>query len=230
MITHELRSPLNSIHGYLDLVLAGIAGELNEQQRDFIRRARASSEHLYALLEDLLLIGRADAGQLRLNYGTVSLQDVIADAVEELELTITDNAITLTTTIADTLPPIHADAVRLQQVVRNLLSNALRFTPSGGGITISAHIEPNTYEDRAKEHERVVVLQVSDSGCGIPFDQQQRIFERFYQVPPAARRTRGQGLGLTVVRMIVELHGGKVLVESMPGQGSTFTCILPYLS
>jgi signal transduction histidine kinase len=77
----------------------------------------------------------------------------------------------------------------------------------------------------------VVVLQVSDSGCGIPLDQQQRIFERFYQVPHAtAGRTRGQGLGLTVVRMIVELHGGKVLVESIPGQGSTFTCVLPYLS
>lgn len=230
MITHELRSPLNAINGYLDLALTGAAGELNEQLRDFIRRARAGSEHLYALLEDILLIARADAEQWRLKREIVSLQDVVTDAVEELELTATDNDITLTVDVADTFPPIYADEVRMQQVVRNLLSNALRFTPAGGQVTISAYIEPNSYEGIANEHRDVVVLQVSDTGCGIPLDQQQRIFERFYQGPnAAANRARGQGLGLATARMIVEMHGGKVLVKSAPGQGSTFTCVLPCL-
>jgi PAS domain S-box-containing protein len=230
MITHELRSPLNSMHGYLDLALTGVAGELNEQQRNFIRRARAASEHLYALLEDLLLIGRADAGQWRLNREIVNLQEVIADAVEELELTIADNEITLTLDTDDTISPIYADAVRMQQVVRNLLSNALRFTPIGGQITISAHIKPNTYEDISDEHGRVAVLEVSDTGSGIPPEQQQRIFERYYQIPnPDASRIHGQGLGLAIVKMIVELHGGRVFVKSTPGQGSTFVCLLPCL-
>ena len=230
MITHELRSPLNAINGYLDLALTGAAGELNEQLRDFIRRARAGSEHLYALLEDILLIARADAEQWRLKREIVSLQDVVTDAVEELELTATDNDITLTVDVADTFPPIYADEVRMQQVVRNLLSNALRFTPAGGQVTISACIEPNSYEGIASEHRDVVLLQVSDTGCGIPPDQQQRIFERFYQGPnTAANRARGQGLGLATARMIVEVHGGKVLVKSAPGQGSTFTCVLPCL-
>jgi two-component system phosphate regulon sensor histidine kinase PhoR len=230
MITHELRSPLNAMHGYLDLALTGVAGELNEQQRDFIRRARMASEHLYALLEDLLLIGRADAGQWQLNCEIVNLQEVITDALEELELTIADNEITLTLDTDDTIPPIYADSVRMQQVVRNLLSNALRFTPTSGQITISTHIEPNTYQDISAEHGRVVVLQVSDTGSGIPLEQQQRIFERYYQVSnPDANRVRGQGLGLAIVKMIVELHGGRVFVRSAPGQGSTFVCVLPCL-
>ncbi len=230
MITHELRAPLNAINGYLDLALTGAAGELNEELRDFLRRARAGSEHLYALLEDSLLVARADAGQWRLKRALVHLPDVITDAVEELELTATDNNITLTIDVADTFPPIYADEIRMRQVVRNLLSNALRFTSEGGQVTISAHIEPNSYEGIPHEHRDVIVLQVSDTGCGIPLDQQQRIFERFYQgSDTSAGCARGQGLGLAAVKMIVEQHGGKVLVKSAPDEGSVFTCILPCL-
>jgi PAS domain S-box-containing protein len=230
MITHELRAPLNAINGYLDLALTGAAGELNEELRDFLRRARAGSEHLYALLEDSLLVARADAGQWRLKREIVSLADVVTNAVEELEFTATDNAITLTVDVADAFPPIYADEIRMQQVVRNLLSNALRFTPDGGQIRVSLRIEPNRNEDISNEHPDVVVLQVSDTGYGIPLDQQQLIFERFYQGSnTAAGRSRGQGLGLAAVKMIVEQHGGKVLVKSAPGEGSVFTCVLPCL-
>jgi signal transduction histidine kinase len=118
----------------------------------------------------------------------------------------------------------------MQQVVRNLLSNALRFTPDGGQVRVCVRIEPNRSEDISNEHRDVVVLQVSDTGYGIPLDQQQRIFERFYQGSnTAASRARGQGLGLAAVKMIVEQHGGKVLVKSAPGEGSVFTCVLPCL-
>src|SRR5579863_5454294 len=132
MITHELRSPLNAIHGYLDLALTGIAGELNDQQREFVQRARASSEHLFALVEDLLLVSRADSGQFRLSRNLANLSDIVTNAVEELELMATDSKIAVKVEIPDDFPPIYVDAVRMQQVIRNLVSNALRFTPAAG--------------------------------------------------------------------------------------------------
>src|SRR6266567_202624 len=129
LLAHELRSPLNAIHGYLDLVLDDIAGPLNEQQREFVQRARAGSEHLYALLEDLLIIARADTGQLQLNREESSLEEIITNAFEELQITAIDNGVTITMDLAADFPPIYVDSVRIQQVLRNLLSNSLPFTP-----------------------------------------------------------------------------------------------------
>jgi two-component system phosphate regulon sensor histidine kinase PhoR len=227
MITHELRSPLNAINGYLDLALTGIAGELNEQQHEFVQRARASSEHLYALVEDLLLVSRADSGQVRLNRDIISLQEIVANAVEELELTAKDNNVAITVEVPFDFQHIYADAVRIQQVLRNLISNALRFTPAGGNVTIATAI---VQKEASEEEEKLLELQVRDTGTGIASEHQQRIFDRFYQAPQGyAGRIGGQGLGLAIVKMIVELHGGTVTVESAPGQGSTFTCLIPCL-
>ena len=226
MITHELRSPINAINGYLDLALTGIAGDLNEQQHEFVRRARGGSEHLYALVEDLLLVSRADSGQLRLNRSITSLQALIANSIEEMELTASDNGITITSIIASDFPRVYADGTRIQQVLRNLISNALRFTPSGGSVTISASVFEDTTPDG--EARKSFVVQVRDTGSGIAPEYQQRIFERFYQIPlDHAGRTSGQGLGLAIVKMIVELHGGQVRVESNPGEGSAFTFTIP---
>ncbi len=235
MITHELRSPLNAIHGYLDLTLTGIAGELNEQQREFVQRARASSEHLYALVEDLLLVTRADSGQVQLHREIHNLPEIVANAVEELELMAIDNEISIVVDVARDFPPIYADAVRIQQVLRNLISNALRFTPSGGRVTIVALAEERTAENTFAlsldaDVRRLLKLQVIDTGSGIALEHQERIFERFYQAPQnTSGRISGQGLGLAIVKMIVELHGGSIAVESVPTEGSTFTCILPCL-
>ncbi|HZU70535.1 MAG TPA: ATP-binding protein [Ktedonobacteraceae bacterium] len=230
MITHELRSPLNAINGYLDLTLTGIAGELNEQQRDFLQRARAGSEHLYALVEDLLLVSRADAGQMRLNRELTSIREIVANAVEELELMAKDNAINIEVDIAHDFPSIYADPVRIQQVLRNLLSNSLRFTPQGGIVTIAARVISRTSPDSPEEQEKVVEVEVRDTGYGIAPEHQQRIFERFYQaLPSETGRSGGQGLGLAIVKMIVELHDGQVMVESAPGQGSVFKFTLPGL-
>src|SRR6266849_4137089 len=152
MVTHELRAPLNTINGYLDLALTGAAGELNEQQREFMQRARSGSEHLYALIEDLLLISRADAGQLRLNRDLIRLPEVVTNAIEELDLIAKDNDISIKKIeIASDFPQIYADAVRIQQVVRNLINNALRFTPPGGSVTISARVNNNPIETTAAE-------------------------------------------------------------------------------
>jgi PAS domain S-box-containing protein len=231
MITHELRSPLNAINGYLDLTLEGIGGELNDQQREFMQRARAGSEHLYALIEDLLLLSRADAGQLRLSREIILLQDVMLNAVEEFELSARDKGVTMVIDIAQNFPRLYADAVRIQQVLRNLISNALHFTPKGETVTVSASVEnyAASPESLSDEGQRVVKLQVKDTGSGIAPEYQERIFERFYQIADTNSSRSGQGLGLAIVKMIVELHNGSVTVESIPGHGSTFTCILPCL-
>lgn len=227
MITHELRSPINAINGYLDLALEGIAGELNEQQREFVRRARGGSEHLYALVEDLLLVSRADSGQLRLNRGVIALPELIRNSIEELELTAQDNGITIVEDVPGNFPRVYADGTRIQQVLRNLISNALRFTPAGGSVTISASVieDAPTSEDETRSS---FAVQVRDTGAGIAPEYRERIFERFYQIPlDHAGRTSGQGLGLAIVKMIVELHGGHVSVESIPGAGSAFTFTIP---
>jgi PAS domain S-box-containing protein len=228
MITHELRSPINAINGYLDLALSGIAGDLNEQQREFIRRARSGSEHLYSLVEDLLLVSRADAGQLRLNRGVLRVEEIIANSVEEWELTAKDGHITIETVIPHPLPRLYADGVRLQQVMRNLLSNALRFSPPGGQVTITASSVDLSPQDEQQQPRQAIAIEVADSGSGIAQEYHERIFERFFQVPPdSSGRASGQGLGLAIVKMIVELHGGHVTVRSTPGGGSTFAFTIP---
>ena len=216
LVAHELRSPLNIINGYLDLTLEGVAGELNEQQREFIRRARASSEHLYSLLEDILLISRADSGQLHLKRAMHSLEEVANGAMEELELNALDVGVTLEAALPAGLPEIWIDAVRVQQVLRNLLGNALHFTPSGGRITINARL----LSAQQEQEKQMVEIRVQDNGCGIPPEHHQRVFERFFQVPRTeGGRSSGQGLGLAVVKEIVLLHGGQVWIESAPGMG-----------
>lgn len=235
MITHELRSPINAINGYLDLALTGIAGDLNEQQREFVQRARSGSEHLYALVEDLLLVSRADAGQLRLTRSVVRLAEIVANSIEELELTAKDNGIAIEANIPEDLPRIYADGVRLQQVMRNLLSNALHYTPAGGRVTITARIVDMPHEleqaDAAGELEQpqqAIAIEVADTGIGIAPEHHKHIFERFFQVPlDQSGRASGQGLGLAIVKMIVELHGGQVTVRSAPGEGSVFTFTIP---
>ncbi|GCE27034.1 hypothetical protein KDA_25180 [Dictyobacter alpinus] len=236
MITHELRSPLNAINGYLDLLLSGVGGELTPDHHEFVQRARAGSENLYALLEDLLLISRADSGQMRLNRELIRLPDVIENAAEELELTAADNGIQMHIDIAPDLPRLYADAVRLQQVLRNLINNALQFTPAGGSVLISAkraevgHSVSATSLEADDEPQAMLQLQVKDTGCGIDPEFHQRIFERFFQAPnDRIRQAGGQGLGLAIVKMLIELHHGTVTIESTPGQGSTFTCLLPCL-
>jgi PAS domain S-box-containing protein len=238
MITHELRAPINTINGYLDLALTGIGGELNDQQREFVQRARSGSEHLYALVEDLLLVSRADAGQLRLNRAALQLDEVVANSVEELELTAKDSDITIEINISDDLPRLYADSVRLQQVLRNLLSNAIHYTPAGGHVTISARAitPPSEHDEHTNElsgdqSQQFITIEVADTGSGIAPEFHERIFERFFQVPmDISGRTGGQGLGLAIVKMIVELHGGHVSLRSIPGAGSVFTFTLPVAS
>ena len=250
MIAHELRSPLNALNGYLDLVLAGVGGELNEQQQEFIQRARSGSEHLYTLLENCVLVSRMDASQLRLKREVVYLPEIIKNAVEEFDLTAADYKIAIRVELKGEQLRMYADAVRLQQVLRNLISNALNYTPAGGQIIIAAALVEQPVEapvfpvaehtllteggqqrtEAEGQGQQFIRLQVRDTGCGIAAIYHERIFERFFQVSEASiQHTGGVGLGLSVVKAIVELHSGKVVVESERGRGSTFTCVFPVL-
>jgi signal transduction histidine kinase len=216
MVTHELRSPLNAINGYLDLALEGVAGELNERLHEFVRRARASSEHLTSLVDDLLLISRADAGQFRLNMGQANLSSIVKGATEEVELLAVDASVNLTVRLAPDLPPFPGDEGRLKQVLRNLLTNAIKFTPEGGQVMITGGVRGNQIE-----------IAVHDTGRGISPEHLARIFERFYQVARGQGSHKGQGLGLAIVQTIVERHHGQISVESTPGEGSIFTVSIP---
>jgi signal transduction histidine kinase len=236
LLTHELRSPLNSIHGYLDLALMGAGGELNVQQHEFVQRARTASQHLYALLEDLLCVARADSGQLHLQRTITHLPDIIDNAVEELVLMATDQSIVLQVEVEPQLPRLYADAVRIQQILRNLIHNAIRFTPAGGTVAIRASVERGVLPEAARSPDidgdvsAVACLRVCDTGIGIASEFHQRIFERFYRIlDKNADQCGGQGLGLSIVKLLVELHGGTVTVESAPGKGSIFTCFIPGL-
>ena len=218
MVSHELRSPLQTISGYLDLTLSGMGGAVTEQQHDFLRRAKAGSEHLTTLVDDLLLISRRDAGEYSLQRREIDLAPVIQETVEELELFAEDGGIQLSLSVPSSLPSIFADRQRISQVIRNRVTNAVKFTPPSGQVTVSADVQRDS-----------IILKVRDTGVGISKEHQERIFERFYQVSTASThgRFQGQGLGLAIVRIIVEGHGGSIDVDSAPQRGSTFTITLP---
>lgn len=227
LVAHELRAPINTINGFLDLTLEEVAGELNEQQREFLQRARAGSEQLYTLLEDLLLIARADSGQLSLRRSPCAFIDLAEAAREDLELTAREAEISVEIELPETLPMLSADAVRLQQVIRNLLSNALHFTPDGGRVTLAARMLPVSPQQPGP----LLEVRVQDTGCGIEPAYHEQIFERFFRVLRVeSGRSSGQGLGLAVVKLLVELHGGHVRVESVQGAGSIFLVTLDVLT
>jgi NtrC-family two-component system sensor histidine kinase KinB len=214
MVSHELRGPLQTLDGFLDLALSGAGGALNAQQREFVQRARSGSQRLATIVDDLLLLSRRDLGQFALHQELTDLAPVVAEAAAEVEALVDEAGLRLELVAPERLPPVLADAPRIAQVLRNLLANAIKFTPRGGGVTLSAEADA-----------AYVVLRVRDTGIGIAPEHQAKIFDRFYQAPAAAEqgRARGQGLGLAIARIIVEGHGGTVTVESAPGHGSIFT-------
>lgn len=218
MISHEIRSPLHTLNGYLDLALTGGAGTMDDKLGNIVRRARASGERLAGRVKDLLLLAHADAGYFTLQIAPTDVRRVITEATEEVELLANESAVTLRINLPTNLPTLVGDAERLEQVVRNLLSNAIKFTPRGGQVWVEARTEAHALE-----------LTVTDTGCGIASEHLPRIFERFYQVAADQGRARsvGQGLGLAIVKAIIERHGGWVQVASTPGQGSRFTIHLP---
>jgi two-component system phosphate regulon sensor histidine kinase PhoR len=213
-VSHELRTPLASIKSVIE-TLEGGALEDPAVGRDFLSRADAEVDRLVQIVEELLELSRIESGELPLAQEPVEMAAVVADAVERLRRQAEKQGLSLTVDVAADLPPIIGDAERLERVVVNLLHNAVKFTPAGGSVRVWAGLIGDA-----------VTAKVSDTGVGIAPEDLPRIFERFYK-SDRARGSGGTGLGLAVVKHIVEAHGGTVSVESEPGRGSTFSLSIP---
>ena len=216
-MSHELRTPLNAIIGFSEVLLQRMFGELNEQQADYLEDIVSSGRHLLTLINDILDLSKIEAGRMELELAPFSLVAALNNAVTLVRERASSHGIKLELDVAPQLDTVVADERKLKQVVVNLLANAVKFTPDGGRITL-----------RAARDDGHVRLAVQDTGIGIAPEDQQRIFEEFQQAGTQSERSReGTGLGLTLTKRMVELHGGTISVDSVPGKGSTFTVALP---
>lgn len=212
-VSHDLRSPLTAILGYVELLER--VGPINERQQSFIRRVQTSVRNITELINDLLDLGRIESGFDERKV-PLSLPKVVQYSVESVNSKVLEKGHDLSVKVPDTLPNVVGDSVRLRQVIDNLLGNALRYTPEGGKISITA----------TEENEQII-LRVSDNGFGIPAVDRPHIFEKFYRASNVIEDISGSGLGLAIVKSIVENHQGRVWVDSVEGEGTTFTVVLP---
>ena len=215
-MSHELRTPLNSIIGFSRVILKGIDGPLTEMQETDLNAIYTSGQHLLGLINDILDLSKIEAGKMELNFDEVDLKPIIKGVMSSAVGLVKDRPIELEQHVPDDLPNIWADATRLRQVLLNLVSNATKFTEEGK-ITLTTD-----YDDEW------ITISVIDTGVGIPEEKLETIFEEFTQVDGSATRgVGGTGLGLPISRHFVEMHGGKITVDSQLGVGSTFTVTLP---
>lgn len=220
-VSHELRTPMTSIRGYVDILLMGAAGALNENQTHFLQIVKNNTERLNILVNDLLDVSRIEAGRVSLTIHPVDLSEIAAEVVERfVKRAEKDNKpMQITLHVQEPLPRALADTERIRQVIDNLVDNAYHYTPAEGKIQVSL---------RANDNQ--VQVDVKDTGIGIPLDQQERVFDRFYRgEDPLVLATPGTGLGLSIVKQLVEMHHGKIWMTSagIPGEGSTFSFTLP---
>ncbi len=216
-VAHELRTPMTSIRGYADILLRGMAASLTKQQAEFVHKIRSNVVRMQILVSDLQDISRIETGHLHLDLRTVPLNQVVQDALETTQEQIKARDQKLTINLPDDLPPVRADAARLTQVLINLLSNAYKYTPNGGRIWL-----------RAWREGSFVHCAVSDTGIGISPEDQARLFTKFFRSEnPVAREKPGTGLGLCIVKKLIELQGGEISVQSELGRGTTFAFTIP---
>ncbi len=216
-VSHEVRTPLALINEAAQQLLDGLAGTLSSDQEQLARLIRAQGERMLKLVTELLDLSRIEAGRLALQREPLDPAEVVRDVQSRYTLLVSPRKLKLE---LDPVSPVYADRNRLAQVVENLITNAVKFTPSDGTITV-----------RLKARGRCAELTVADTGIGIPPKEQRRLFEKFSQLRvPASMNTRGTGLGLTIVKEVVQLHGGSVRVESAQGKGASFIVSMPFYS
>ena len=213
-VSHQLKTPLTSIRMAIHLLLEEKVGDLTEKQAELLVAAKEDSDRLYGILNNLLDISRIESGRVSMEFRSVSPHSMVSEALEPFQRAAQDQGVTLSVELPSDLPEVWADLSRISHVFGNLLTNALKYTPPGGKITLSA-----------KADEERVQFSVSDTGRGIPSKHIPRIFEQFFRVPGQETQT-GAGLGLAIVKEIVDAHGGTVGVESTEGKGTTFTFTL----
>jgi PAS domain S-box-containing protein len=212
-VSHDLRSPLTAILGYVDLLER--VGPVNDQQREFIHRVQTSVESITSLVNDLLELGRIEAGFDSQNE-IVPLEGILRYSLETANPQIVEKHLNIHLDLPLDIPPMRGNPIRLRQMLDNLVGNAIKYTPEGGNITLELE----------KQGEQVI-LRISDNGPGVPPADQPHIFEKFYRASNVPKGVGGSGLGLAIVKSIVDSHQGRIWVESLLGQGSTFTVVMP---
>jgi diguanylate cyclase (GGDEF)-like protein len=227
-MSHELRTPLNSILGFSDILLDKTFGELNENQERYVKNICSSGRHLLELVNNVLDIAKIEAGKYEMSYETFPISDVMSETVAVMKPLAGQKGVELVLEFGDEEGVITADRVKIKQVFYNLLSNAIKFTPAGGKVRFGVGRE----DGRGDTHDREVIkFLVSDTGVGIGPDDMERIFDEFEQADASfSRQYGGAGLGLTLTRKLVELHGGTIAVESKLGEGSCFVVSIPLIS
>lgn len=222
-VSHELRSPLTAIHQFVTILLDGLAGDLNPEQREYMEIAIKNVNQLQTMISDMLEITRAETGKLIVEPQCISIAKVVTETFNTLQKSAAARGIVLSTDITSDIPLIYADPSRVQQILINLLDNGLKFTPENGIITVRAQIydqDPN-----------ILCVSVADTGCGISAEDTERIFDRLYQKESTISGSRkGLGLGLYICKELASRHGGRIWVESQLGHGSTFFFTLPIFS
>jgi len=219
-VAHELRTPMTSIRGYADMLEKQIVGSLTEQQADFVRTIRCNAERMQVLVSDLQDVSRIETGQLRLEVGEVRLAESLDSAVQAVQAQMEARSQELTVSVSDELPLVSADPARLTQILINLLSNASKYTPEEGHLSVRAWTE-----------DGFLHCAVADDGYGISEEDQARLFTKFFRSEDSAvREMPGTGLGLCIVKSLVELQGGWIDLESAVREGTTFTFTMPVAS
>jgi signal transduction histidine kinase len=216
-MSHELRTPLNAIIGFSEVLLERLFGELNEKQDDYLKDIHSSGKHLLSLINDILDLSKVEAGRMELDLATFDLPSAISNAMTLIRERAQRHGIALAQETDPALCEVTADERKFKQILLNLLTNAVKFTPDGGRIDV-----------RARRDGDNAVVAVHDTGIGIAPDDQEAVFEEFRQVGRNyTTKQEGTGLGLALTRKFVELHGGRIWLESEPGKGSTFTFTIP---
>jgi signal transduction histidine kinase len=215
-VSHELKTPIAAIRAHLENLLDGV----EHPDRQTLQVMLSQTERLSRLIEQLLELSRLESGELPLQREDVPLAPLVTQVLSEIDVARSDSGVAVESELPEDLPAVDADRERVHQVLYNLLDNAVRFTPSGGAVTVSA-----------QRHNGSVEVQVADTGMGIPSEHLPRLFERFYRADPArSREDGGTGIGLAIARSVVEAHGGHIRAESELGKGSVFTFDLPVAS
>jgi GAF domain-containing protein len=215
-MSHELRTPLNAIIGFSEVLSERMFGEINEKQAEYIGDILQSGQHLLSLINDILDLSKIEAGRMELELSDFDLPSTIENTLTLVRERAVRRGIALERTVDERLGTIRADERKVKQVLLNLLSNALKFTPEGGKIAVQAAL-----------NDGVAEISVTDTGVGIAPEDQAAVFEEFRQVGTAAKKIEGTGLGLAISRKFIELHGGRIWVKSIVGSGSTFAFTLP---
>ena len=227
-ISHELRTPLNSIIGFTKLILNEIDGPLTELQRTDLAAIYTSSQHLLSLVNDVLDFSKIAAGKMALHKEMLDFREIVVGVMSTTLALVGDKDIELIEEVEEDLPTVYADRVRIRQVILNLMSNAVKFT-EGGSITLRAkRITEEVGLDGERRSMPFILCSVTDTGTGIADQDMPIVFEEFRQLDSSSsRQAEGTGLGLPISKRLVEMHGGRLWVESKVGMGSTFSFTLP---